>query len=202
MAVFVNLRHVINEGGSSHPLIRSSSHQAPLTPLSLWTEGDFIPGVTFVWPSDMFPHATSHVHLHFHSSRTRYLSVHHVVWSCRLWLLYGLRWRKIKVVNFIKIESWLIERLQLSSFFKLFCTPICKSGDVCSKCPSLGWIIPPTSPTTDVCFVTCMQWIPQTFWVQHLLTSWRPENWVVKYVLLLLIGKRTIVVLKIILPHC
>ena len=73
--------------------------------------------VCFVWPSDMFPHATSHVHLHFHSSRTRYLSVHHVVWSWRLWVLYGLRWRKIKVVNFIKIESWLIERLQLSSFF-------------------------------------------------------------------------------------
>ena len=45
MAVFVNLRHVINEGGSSHPLIRSSSHKAPLTPLSLWTKRDFIPSV-------------------------------------------------------------------------------------------------------------------------------------------------------------
>ena len=43
MAAFVNLRHVINEGWSSHPLIWSSSHQASLTPLSLWTERDFIP---------------------------------------------------------------------------------------------------------------------------------------------------------------
>ena len=179
MAVFVNLRHVINEGGSSHPLIRSSSHQAPLTPLSLWTERDLIPGVLRLTFRYVSPRNQSCTFPFIQNS----LSVRPSCFFCSVGLSF-VRF-KVKLSYFNRVLCQRIKRIQLrvfQCFVPLFGIVVTSVMDVqaldesplrmCPSSPACNGFFRPFQCNT--CWLLGGQWIE---WYNQFSISRGGEGW-------------------------